>query len=58
MKTLKKALQVPFAVFSLSGELIAEGTVNGQALGLPAGFYNIKIYADEIIRDFCLIMKD
>ena len=47
--SIDEALRTPYSVFSLAGELIAEGTVNGEALKLPAGFYDIKIYGNDII---------
>lgn len=43
-----QALKTPYSVFSQSGELIQEGTVNGKPLELPAGYYTIKIYGSEI----------
>lgn len=47
-QSISHALKTPFSVFSLSGELIKEGVVNGESLELPAGLYNIKIYGNDI----------
>lgn len=47
-KSISQALKTPFSIFSLSGELIKEGVVNGEALELPAGIYQIKIYGSEM----------
>ena len=48
-QAIDEALQTPYAVYSLTGELLAEGTVNGEPLQLPAGFYEIKVYGNEVI---------
>jgi len=46
-KSISQALKTPVSVYALSGELIKEGVVNGEALELPAGTYQIKIYGNE-----------
>ncbi|KAA3641725.1 MAG: hypothetical protein DWP95_06275, partial [Proteobacteria bacterium] len=45
---ISQALKTPFSVYSLSGDLIKEGVVNGEALELEAGIYQIKIYGSEM----------
>ena len=40
---IEQAIQTPFQVFDSSGDLVAEGTVNGEPLELPAGFYDIQV---------------
>ncbi len=47
-QSVTKALQTPYSVYSLSGELIAESTIGGEPVELAAGFYNIKVFASEI----------
>ena len=46
--SISKALKTPFSVFSQSGQLIQEGTVNGDSLELLPGYYTIKIYGNTI----------
>ncbi len=46
--SLAEALQVPYSVFDQSGSLIAKGTVDGEALELPAGFYRIVIATSPV----------
>lgn len=46
--SVEQALKTPFSVFTQSGELLQEGTVNGEPIQLPAGYYTIKVYGSEI----------
>ena len=46
--SISDALKTPFSVFSLSGEMVSEGVVNGEPLELPAGHYNIKVYDSDV----------
>jgi hypothetical protein len=41
--SMAEALQVPYTVFDQGGTQVAKGTVDGDALELPAGFYRISI---------------
>jgi Mg-chelatase subunit ChlD len=42
-QALKEALQIPYAVYDLSGGLVAEGVVGGGPLELEAGFYRVTV---------------
>jgi len=42
-RSLAEALQIPYSVFDQNGSLVAQGTVDGEALELEAGHYRITI---------------
>jgi hypothetical protein len=42
-QALEEALQIPYAVYDLSGGLVAEGVVGGGPLELEAGFYRVTV---------------
>ncbi len=46
--SVKQALRTPYSVYSLADELVAESTIGGKPIELPAGFYTIKIYRSKI----------
>jgi Mg-chelatase subunit ChlD len=46
--SVTQALQTPYSVYSLSGELISEGTINGEPIELAAGFYTIKVFGNKV----------
>ena len=47
-QSVNEALKVPYSVFDRNGELVSEGTVNGEPIELPAGYYTIKIFTQEV----------
>ena len=46
-ESIIEALQTPYSVFSTTGELLAEGTINGEPIKLSAGFYTIKVFSSK-----------
>jgi Mg-chelatase subunit ChlD len=49
---LQDAVQTPFRVIDAAGTLVAQGTVGGPALSIPAGSYRVQVEAQpEIVFD-------
>lgn len=46
-RALEDALRVPFSVFDGSGEPVAQGTVDGEPLELPAGVYKVAVQGGQ-----------
>ena len=47
-QSVTQALQTPYSVYDLAGNLIKEGSINGKQIQLPAGYYTIKIFGNKI----------
>ena len=45
-EAIAKAVQAPYRVYDVGGELVASGTVDGSSVRLPAGTYRVVVLTD------------